>query len=428
MDIDDPASNPQGDMLDLPGSDSGAQNGREETIASMFTGLDLENMQQRCQLQVLLLQLRNAIMLNAVDHMDIDDLCEALADEDFWEEVKGYFPILNGTASMGERWLSPHPAADSMAHSQYEYGLSPYDKATCNRSALPDMDIPRSQTYFPTPIHVCIYLIFRYAGETDCEIDSENETIIRMCEAASAFIPPPTISGQSPISEDYAAVLARVFFQTLQSFVFNENKMPGDLRVRLAMAFEPLSEIVGSAHHDQLIEIIEGGGGKKYGGYWRPPGQTGKKGGSSRQYHAGAQPQRDNITTSTGVFNRGNTCYQNVAWRLILSSQRAIENLASLTADDFPKGELDPQYHIYNLFQLIPVGAFDESRKSLIRLHELYQNKRSVWAPGPQQDMTEFLGEEILGGGNMGTALEPAFRHTTVTEVSGRDGRSVLRY
>lgn len=118
-----------------------------------------------------------------------------------------------------------------------------------------------------------------------------------------------------------------------------------------------------------------------------------------QRYFKGAEPQSENTKTQTGVFNGGNTCYQNGMFRLILSSKRALDLL--LHGGEAPRaGNEELGQKLFELIQAIKAKSFDGSKHLLQQLWTHFGEDHSLrqYAPGRQQDAEEFFRQVMMDG------------------------------
>lgn len=166
-----------------------------------------------------------------------------------------------------------------------------------------------------------------------------------------------------------------------------------------------------------LDELLNADGTFKLGAYRRPPP---RKGGAARtgpaggNFYQGAGPQGRDTQTQTGVINGGNTCYQNVTIRLIMSSHPVLERLLELREGEFPEGGIGLPRPLFDLISAIQARHFVESKTLLKLVWDLLGNKDRAWGPGNQQDMEEFLTSWVI------PEMEGVFaswEHKTIDEV-----------
>lgn len=129
--------------------------------------------------------------------------------------------------------------------------------------------------------------------------------------------------------------------------------------------------------------------------------------------------------TETGVINGGGTCYQNVVWRLFLSSERCMALAAEPTAGRFFSSvnqEDDLGFHVFDLILKIAAGDFEASKERLKEFWTILQeqpvdHREIPWTPGRQQDPVELL-TRWFAKSLRSNLLSPAFGHVFKASVS----------
>ncbi|KAF2487393.1 hypothetical protein BDY17DRAFT_319939 [Neohortaea acidophila] len=250
---------------------------------------------------------------------------------------------------------------------------------------------------------VSVFLPVFYGEDEDISNDSEIGARIR--EAAREWRPdehfPP-----SPQSEHYSNTLAHRLDEMLTG-LFRDMRLDDNARCLLAVAFKPVYE-AGGLPLENINTIIEEGAKR---GLPREPGIV--PGG--QRYFKGAEPQSGNTKTQTGVFNGGNTCYQNGMFRLILSSKRAPDVLLH-GGEAPPAGNEELGQKLFELIQAIKAKSFDGSKHLLQQLWTHFGKDHSLrqYVPGKQQDAEEFFRHVMMDG--LGEIPRTAFGHNIVSK------------
>lgn len=123
--------------------------------------------------------------------------------------------------------------------------------------------------------------------------------------------------------------------------------------------------------------------------------QDGLGGRFGKSTHPRARRQDARVDTQTGVFNGGNTCYQNSAFRIFLSSPGVRQSFQSLLQGQL-LGQDKTAEILANLFQNVLQQVFERSKKQLQLFWKELETQSSVFQPGFQQDIDEFLTQIIM--------------------------------
>jgi hypothetical protein len=218
-----------------------------------------------------------------------------------------------------------------------------------------------------------------------------------------------------PAVHDEAVFLVRHFLTTLSNLVFNKKGIQESVRTGLYSAFAALFEATGGAIPAYLDDYLEGKTGAQ------PVVRRGVNSlsRSGRRAYPGAAAQPDNILTETGVYNGLNTCYQNVVFRLMLSSTAITANLARPQIEGFfNEGDTDAtiSFRLFKLLRAIKEGSFDLSKACLKLLWAALRKKDCKWAPGRQNDADEFV--HIFPDPFRECILDPSWEHDVQCQVS----------
>lgn len=249
--------------------------------------------------------------------------------------------------------------------------------------------------------------------DDEFESDETAEYVERMKDAVKVHLPEPYLP---PAAHNEAILGARHLLTTLAHLVFTKRGIEESLRTSLFKSFAALFEAAGGAIPDYIDNYLDGQGGSlevTRRGVQRLPR-------SERAAYQGAAEQPRNTFTETGVYNGGNTCYQNVVYRLMLSSNAVTSNLSRPNiADLFDRtGDDDAKigFHLFKLLRAIEEVDFETSKVSLRNVWAALKAKDPKWARGIQQDAHELIHD--FEGAFLKYILVPSWEHHVQSQVS----------
>lgn len=133
--------------------------------------------------------------------------------------------------------------------------------------------------------------------------------------------------------------------------------------------------------------------------------------------HPKAGPQPAEVQTQTGLYNGGNTCYQNSGFQMVLSSSAAREAL-SQALQSGNLGGTEICKILSDMFQSVIAEDFGESKTQLRLFWAELREQGSMFKPGRQQDAEEFLTSCL--GPEFADVLTTAWGYRSVQVVGHR--------
>ncbi|KAM0724308.1 hypothetical protein Q7P37_000190 [Cladosporium fusiforme] len=234
----------------------------------------------------------------------------------------------------------------------------------------------------------------------------------RIRAAAKQHIPERYLS---PAAHNEAVLLVRQYMHTIAYFVSGADLSPS-VKTGLYLGFGKLFEVAGAATPGYVTDYLEGKEGSIDLVRHKVRVNRKSKDKSSLRQSLGAH-------TDTGVVNGGSTCYQNVVFRLLLSSEAVMSLVTAQDAVNVflsAEKENDIDFHVFDLVLNIARKNFEGSKDRLRKFWEiLAENSTSAgeqpWTTGRQQDPAELITKFFLQDLRI-SFLIPAWAHGLKTK------------
>lgn len=214
-------------------------------------------------------------------------------------------------------------------------------------------------------------------------------------------------------------MLARLWTNLLSELVQGaKDEFTPQGQAALALSIRPLFEALGTVVPGELDKAA------RSGQIGRLAGAGGTEFLNRTVHHQDAKPQPEDTMTQTGVINGGATCYQNVTIRQVQSSPAARNAIFSnpIAEEGEEEGEEaervrnDLHRIIYKMLECIQQENFEDSKKLLVKMWQVFKDEKSAFAPDwRQQDAEEFLTQVFLK--HFEGELKSAWGHITETQV-----------
>lgn len=131
------------------------------------------------------------------------------------------------------------------------------------------------------------------------------------------------------------------------------------------------------------------------------PAEKHRPGPPSSSFHPDAQAEADDVITQTGVYNAGNTCYQNAVYRLLVISTAIRTAMDSATMSDEYAKLHGASRLIFDLVEAIHTGSFEMSKDHLRGIWKYFQelhDKDKIWRRDRQEAIDSIRAEAELEG------------------------------
>ncbi|KAK5118540.1 hypothetical protein LTR85_008005 [Meristemomyces frigidus] len=195
-----------------------------------------------------------------------------------------------------------------------------------------------------------VFAVLRGMTDVDERLPNDHPVLKSMVDISSALVAPPEI----PLLGDNMALSVARRVMTILGVLIGRPYADMDEadHSKLAKMYTLVLELAG-------IEKIPLGLAELAA---RDPGPPPKQ--QAHFFHPDAGPETDSVVTATGVYNKGNTCYQNADYRVLVVSGGIRRQMAA-DPNRLLIAMTDVGDALFDLIEHITAGQFDESKENL---------------------------------------------------------------